>query len=98
MVASRDGGHWVQPLYVVSWFVLPCPRAKGGNTRGSRPDWANLVTEAMRETDGMRVLAIVHEAEAGPGVLGEAIRDRGATLDEWMLPESAEPPADPLGY
>jgi len=46
----------------------------------------------------MRVLAIVHEAEAGPGVFADAIRERGATLDEWMLPESAEAPGDPLGY
>jgi GMP synthase (glutamine-hydrolysing) len=46
----------------------------------------------------MRVLAIVHEAVAGPGVFGEVIRERGDALDEWMLPESAEPPADPLGY
>jgi GMP synthase (glutamine-hydrolysing) len=46
----------------------------------------------------MRVLAIVHEAEAGPGVFAEAIGERGATLDEWLLPESPEPPADPLAY
>jgi GMP synthase (glutamine-hydrolysing) len=46
----------------------------------------------------MRVLAIVHQTDAGPGVFGEAIRDRGGTLDEWLLPEAAEPPADPLGY
>jgi GMP synthase (glutamine-hydrolysing) len=52
----------------------------------------------MRETDGVRVLAIVHQTAAGPGVFGEAIRERGGTLDEWLLPESAEPPADPLGY
>jgi GMP synthase (glutamine-hydrolysing) len=46
----------------------------------------------------MRVLAIVHEAWAGPGTFGEAIRARGDSLEEWMLPESPEPPADPLGY
>jgi GMP synthase-like glutamine amidotransferase len=46
----------------------------------------------------MRVLAIVHQTDAGPGVFGEAIVARGDTLDEWLLPESAEPPADPLGY
>ncbi|HEY2054327.1 MAG TPA: type 1 glutamine amidotransferase [Solirubrobacterales bacterium] len=46
----------------------------------------------------MRVLAIVHQTDAGPGVFAEAIKGRGGTLDEWMLPESAEPPADPLGY
>jgi GMP synthase (glutamine-hydrolysing) len=44
------------------------------------------------------VLAIVHEDHAGPGVFGEAIRERGDTLDEWMVPTGAEPPADPLGY
>jgi GMP synthase-like glutamine amidotransferase len=44
------------------------------------------------------VLAIVHETEAGPGVFGDAIRERGDTLEEWMVPESPEPPADPLGY
>lgn len=52
----------------------------------------------VRETDGVRVLAIVHELDAGPGVFGEEIRGRGTALDEWVLPESAEPPADPLGY
>jgi GMP synthase-like glutamine amidotransferase len=46
----------------------------------------------------MRVLAIVHQADAGPGVFGEAIRGAGAKLDEWLLPEVAVPPADPFGY
>jgi GMP synthase-like glutamine amidotransferase len=44
------------------------------------------------------VLAIVHQTDAGPGVFGEAIAARGDTLDEWLLPESAEPPAESLGY
>jgi GMP synthase-like glutamine amidotransferase len=57
-----------------------------------------LVTAVLRETDGVRVLAIVHQVDAGPGVFGEAIRARGAALDEWLLPETARPPADPLGY
>ncbi len=52
----------------------------------------------MRETDGVRVLAIVHQTDAGPGVFAEAVRGRGGTLDEWLLPESAKPPADPLDY
>jgi GMP synthase (glutamine-hydrolysing) len=56
------------------------------------------VPAVLRETDGVRVLAIVHELDAGPGVFGEAIRQRGAELDEWVLPETDEPPADPLGY
>jgi GMP synthase (glutamine-hydrolysing) len=46
----------------------------------------------------MRVLAIVHQSDAGPGVFTEAIRDRGAELDEWSPAQHPEPPADPLGY
>jgi GMP synthase (glutamine-hydrolysing) len=46
----------------------------------------------------MRVLAIVHEDHAGPGVFGEAIRERGDTLAEWMVPTDAQPPDDPDGY
>jgi GMP synthase (glutamine-hydrolysing) len=56
------------------------------------------VSALLRETDRVRVLAIVHQTDAGPGVFGEAIRGRGDSLDEWLLPETAEPPADPLGY
>jgi GMP synthase (glutamine-hydrolysing) len=66
--------------------------------RGTRPEWANLVTGVVRETGGVRVLAIIHQTDAGPGVFGEAIRECGGALDEWLLPESAEPPADPVGY
>jgi GMP synthase (glutamine-hydrolysing) len=46
----------------------------------------------------VRVLAIVHQPDAGPGVFAEAIAAAGHRLDEWLLPEVAEPPADPLGY
>lgn len=46
----------------------------------------------------MRLLAIVHQPDAGPGVFAEAIESAGAELDTWLLPESPEPPADPLGY
>ncbi|MGE5407765.1 MAG: type 1 glutamine amidotransferase [Syntrophothermus sp.] len=46
----------------------------------------------------MRVLAIVQQADAGPGVFAEAIRARGDSLDEWLLPNDGAPPADPLGY
>ncbi len=46
----------------------------------------------------MRVLAIVHQADAGPGVFGAAIAGGGHRLDEWLLPAGGEPPADPLGY
>jgi GMP synthase (glutamine-hydrolysing) len=46
----------------------------------------------------VRVLAIVHQRDAGPGVFAEAIADAGGQLDEWTLTERSEPQADPLGY
>jgi GMP synthase (glutamine-hydrolysing) len=46
----------------------------------------------------VRILAIVHQRDAGPGVFGEAIEEAGGELDEWTLSERPEPPADPLGY
>ncbi|MGN6662630.1 MAG: type 1 glutamine amidotransferase [Solirubrobacterales bacterium] len=46
----------------------------------------------------MRVLAIVHQRDAGPGVFAEAIEEAGGRLDEWTPPERREPPADPFGY
>ncbi|HEU4599912.1 MAG TPA: type 1 glutamine amidotransferase [Solirubrobacterales bacterium] len=46
----------------------------------------------------MRVLAIVQQPDAGPGVFAEAIASAGGELDEWLLPQRPEPPADPLGY
>jgi GMP synthase (glutamine-hydrolysing) len=46
----------------------------------------------------MRVLAIVHQRDAGPGVFAEAIQEAGGRLDEWTLAERPQPPADPLGY
>ncbi len=46
----------------------------------------------------MRVLAIVQQADAGPGVFAEAIAARGDRLDSWAQPEGGPPPADPLGY
>lgn len=44
------------------------------------------------------MLAIVHQADAGPGVFVEAVRDAGATLHTWALPTSPEPPDDPVSY
>ena len=46
----------------------------------------------------MRVLAIVHDVEAGPGVFRDAIGAAGAELDEWMLSEGRPPPGDPAAY
>ena len=46
----------------------------------------------------MRVLAIVHQPDAGPGVFGDAVRAAGSSIDEWAIAASADPPADPFGY
>jgi GMP synthase-like glutamine amidotransferase len=46
----------------------------------------------------VRVLAIVQQRDAGPGVFAEAIRERGEQLDEWVFPDGGPPPADPRGY
>lgn len=46
----------------------------------------------------MRVLEIVHQADAGPGVFADAIRDAGAAPQTWFVPTSPEPPDDPLAY
>lgn len=46
----------------------------------------------------MRVLAIVHEEDAGPGVFAEAIRAHGAELHSWMIPRDGPPTLDPRDY
>jgi GMP synthase-like glutamine amidotransferase len=46
----------------------------------------------------VRVLAIVHQTDTGPGVFAEAIAASGHELDEWLLPKVAEPPAAPATY
>jgi GMP synthase (glutamine-hydrolysing) len=46
----------------------------------------------------MRILAIVHQLDAGPGVFSEAIAASGAQLDPWLLPEGGPPPHDPRDY
>jgi GMP synthase (glutamine-hydrolysing) len=46
----------------------------------------------------MRVLAIVHQPDAGPGVFADAARDAGATLDSWLLTNDGRPARDPLSY
>jgi GMP synthase (glutamine-hydrolysing) len=40
----------------------------------------------------MRVLAIAHQGDAGPGVFADAIRERGVELHEWMLSERGRTP------
>jgi GMP synthase-like glutamine amidotransferase len=46
----------------------------------------------------VRVLAIVQQRDAGPGVFAEAIRAGGGELEEWVVSESDPAPADPLGF
>jgi GMP synthase (glutamine-hydrolysing) len=46
----------------------------------------------------MRVLGIVHQRDAGPGVFAEEVRARGDRLEEWLIAEQPEPPADPAVY
>ena len=46
----------------------------------------------------MRVLAIVHQRDAGPGVFADAARARGARLEPWSIAEERSPPEDPAAY
>jgi GMP synthase-like glutamine amidotransferase len=46
----------------------------------------------------MRVLAIVHQEDAGPGVFGEALSAQGVELECWRVPEEPDPPRDPADY
>ena len=45
----------------------------------------------------MRVLAIVHQPDAGAGVFGEVARDEGHELVEWVPTNGAPPELDGLG-
>jgi GMP synthase-like glutamine amidotransferase len=42
----------------------------------------------------LRVLAVVHQRDAGPGVLGEAAQADGHELIEWMAPDAPAPSLD----
>jgi GMP synthase-like glutamine amidotransferase len=46
----------------------------------------------------MRILSIVQQADAGPGVFAEAIAARGDAMDQWLVSDAAEPPSEPLDY
>jgi len=41
----------------------------------------------------VRVLSIVHDADAGAGVFADAVAERGHELDEWDISRRPEPPA-----
>jgi GMP synthase (glutamine-hydrolysing) len=45
----------------------------------------------------VRALAIVHQADAGPGVFADSLRKAGCGLDSWW-PERQRPARDPLSY
>jgi GMP synthase (glutamine-hydrolysing) len=46
----------------------------------------------------MRVLAIVHQPDAGPGVYSQQIAASGARLETWMLPTEDAPPRELSEY
>lgn len=46
----------------------------------------------------MRVLAIVHQEDAGPGVFAEQLQAQGAQLDRWTMPEQPNPPLELGAY
>lgn len=46
----------------------------------------------------MRVLSIIHQRDAGPGVFIEAVVGAGGRHDQWLIAERPVPPADPSAY
>lgn len=46
----------------------------------------------------MRVLAISHQPDAGPGVFADEVRAGGHELDEWMVSENGSAPHEPAEY
>jgi GMP synthase-like glutamine amidotransferase len=46
----------------------------------------------------MRVLTIVHEQDAGPGVFSGALVAAGAAVDTWLVAEQSEPPVRASEY
>lgn len=46
----------------------------------------------------MRVLLIVHDEDAGPGVFGDVLSAAAAEIDTWIPPEQPEPPAPAGAY
>ena len=63
--------------------------------------WLRLTPSAeerIGKLRSVRVLTVVHQRDAGPGVFADAVRARGAALDTWFPAETGAPPADPAGY
>jgi len=48
----------------------------------------------MVDLPRMRVLAIVHQADAGPGIFAPAVTDAGHELVEWRPPDGPPPESD----
>lgn len=46
----------------------------------------------------MRALSIVHQRDAGSGVFAGAVEEAGHELDEWVIAERREPPAELESY
>ncbi len=46
----------------------------------------------------MKVLAIVHDDDSGPGVFLDVVSEEGVTLDTWVPTKDAQAPADLSGY
>jgi GMP synthase-like glutamine amidotransferase len=46
----------------------------------------------------VRVLAVSHQRDAGPGVFADAVREGGHELITWHIAEKGEPPGDPGSY
>ncbi len=46
----------------------------------------------------MRVLVIVHDEDAGPGVFGDVLAGAEADVDSWLPAEQPDAPVSPAGY
>jgi GMP synthase (glutamine-hydrolysing) len=52
----------------------------------------------MAKQPAMKILAIVHQADAGPGVFAPALTAPGRRLEIWHPAQGVPPPADPREY
>lgn len=66
--------------------MRPTVRERGVALRAAR------VAARPGTIPGVRVLAVVHQRDSGPGVFAAAVAAHGDTLDEWHASEAAPPP------
>src|SRR5919108_3110855 len=52
----------------------------------------------IRQTPGVRALAITYERDAGPGVFAEAAAEREIELEPWLRREDPAPPRPVFEY